>query len=152
MKKVDAVRGAVGVDRNSRECIVSQTEAMMRRLIEKNGWGEDDLVSVQFTVTADLTAANPATAFRRLGYERTPLFCSLEPSFEGAMQGVVRVLVTAYSEDSRGGVPVYMGGAEKLRPDLAEENGGSVDKSGDTADSSEPGSFIESGEIGSEPS
>jgi chorismate mutase len=96
------------------------TEKLMRKLLEVNGLEEADLVSVQFTVTQDLTAANPATAFRRLGYASTPLFCSLEPPFDGAMQKVVRVLLTADVDEGRELRPVYIQGAEKLRPDLQE--------------------------------
>lgn len=120
MKRVQAVRGAVAVGANRSGEIMDGTEKLMRKLLEVNGLEETDLVSVQFTVTQDLTAANPATAFRRLGYASTPLFCSLEPPFDGAMQQVVRVLLTAEVEKGCELRPVYIQGAEKLRPDLQE--------------------------------
>ena len=123
MERVRAVRGAVLIGENTAAAIEEGTAHMMRRLMETNGLKEERLVSVQFTVTGDLTAANPATAFRHLGYSRTPLFCSLEPSFDGAMKGVVRVLVTAFADGERELQPVYVQGAEKLRPDVAGTGG-----------------------------
>ncbi|MFO7848350.1 MAG: chorismate mutase [Spirochaetia bacterium] len=116
--RVKAVRGAVAISENSAGAIISGTEKLMKELLRKNRIGEETIVSVQFTVTGDLTAANPATAFRRLGFSKTPLFCSLEPPFAGAMGMLVRVLVTAYTDGVSDMEPVYIQGAEKLRPDL----------------------------------
>ncbi|MFP4268284.1 MAG: chorismate mutase [Spirochaetaceae bacterium] len=116
--RIQAVRGAVGIGENSEDAIISGTEKLMKELLGKNCMEEENIVSVQFTVTGDLTAANPATVFRRLGFGETPLFCSLEPPFEGAMERIVRVLLTAYTDEEGELVPVYIQGAEKLRPDI----------------------------------
>jgi chorismate mutase len=75
-------------------------------------------VSVLFSLTDDLTAANPATALRRIGYADTPLFCAQEAKIDGAMPRVVRVMVTWDSLEPRPALPVYLDGAESLRPDL----------------------------------
>ena len=128
MKRVQAVRGAVAIGRNRAEEIIEGTEKLMQEMLSINGLTEGDIISVQFTVTGDLSAANPATAFRRLGYASTPLFCILEPPFEASMAHVVRVLLTAETEEGRELRPVYLQGAEKLRPDLQDRRGSDGDR------------------------
>ena len=90
---------------------------MYRELLEKNAILEDDIVSVMFTVTADLTALNPATALRQAGFGKAvALFAAAEPCIANSLPRVIRVLVTYYG--SKKPVPVYLNGAEMLRPDL----------------------------------
>ena len=117
--KLQAVRGAVQIASNSAGEITQGTQQMMQTLVEENQIEERRIVSVQFSITADLTAVNPATAFRQLGYEKAPLFCCQEPPIDGAMPRVVRVLLTVYVDEGVQLQPCYLNGAEKLRPDLA---------------------------------
>jgi chorismate mutase len=116
-----AVRGATGVGENTARAVRTGVERMMGALLERNGLSEEELISVQFTITADLTALNPAAAFRAMGYDTVPLFCAQEPQIDGMMGRVIRVLVTFRADESARPVPVYIDGAERLRPDLAEE-------------------------------
>lgn len=120
--QVKAVRGAVGIAENSVESIRGGVERLMLRLLEVNELQEEELVSVQFSITRDLTALNPASAFRELGFYRVPLFCAQEPAIDGAMGQVVRVLLTLQADDSGDLQPVYIEGAERLRPDLTEQS------------------------------
>ena len=71
-----------------------------------------------FSLTDDLTAANPAAGLRKTGFAATPLFCTQEAKIDGALPRVIRVLVTWDSLERRAAVPVYLDGAEVLRPDL----------------------------------
>lgn len=90
---------------------------MYREILERNSIQEDDIVSVIFSVTNDLSALNPATALRNAGYGKTvSLFSTAEPFIEGYLPAVMRVLVTYYG--SAKPVSVYLNGAELLRPDL----------------------------------
>lgn len=116
-----AVRGAVCCE-NTEESIGNSVPDLYRQLITRNGINESDIVSVLFTMTNDLTALNPATALRKAGLaESLALFASAEPYVEGYLPKVIRVLITYYGSLSP--FPVYLNGAEALRPDLA--NGGS---------------------------
>lgn len=91
---------------------------MYRSILEDNALSESDLVSVQFTVTADLDMLNPASALRQQGCASSvPLFVSAEPVVRNAPSGIIRTLITAYS--SKPLIPAYLNGAEILRPDLA---------------------------------
>lgn len=116
--RIQAVRGAVHIERNGTDEIERGVQKLMNTLIEDNRVEERHIVSLQFSVTKDLTALNPATAFRNLGYSKAPLFCCQEPDIDGGMDRIIRVLLTVYSPEGTVLKPCYIQGAEKLRPDL----------------------------------
>lgn len=115
-----AVRGAVQISKDSGELIEKYVGELVKTIIKANRINEDNIISIQFTITGDLRSKNPASAIRKYGFETVPLFCSLEPDIEGAMDRVIRVLVTFDQAAGDPLVPVYLHGAEKLRPDLAK--------------------------------
>jgi chorismate mutase len=113
-----AVRGAVCASANDEPSILEATTALMNELMSRNAIGPDDIISVIFTATADLDAAFPAAAARKLGFDRVPLLCAREIAVPGSMERVVRVLAHYYGA---AGVPpehVYLGDAQALRADL----------------------------------
>ena len=118
-KRLAAFRGAVCVE-NTAESITEKVCLMCRELFSRNSIKADDIVSLQFTITNDITKLNPATALRKgdcgLDVSAVPLFCSQEAYIEGGMPLVVRALLTAYS-DVEEKQNIYLNGAEKLRPD-----------------------------------
>lgn len=122
-KRLVALRGAICVE-NTPESITENVCLMCRELFQKNSIKPDDIVSLQFTITKDITKLNPATALRRgdcgLDVTAVPLFCSQEAYIEGGMPLVVRALLTTYS-DATERHNVYLNGAEKLRPDFAKK-------------------------------
>ena len=128
-KRLAAFRGAVCVE-NTPESITENTCLMCRKLFELNNIKAEDIVSLQFTITKDITVLNPATALRKgnpgLDVSAIPLFCSQEAEIEGGMKLVIRALLTSYiNYDEAKGMPalnnVYLNGAEKLRPDFARK-------------------------------
>ncbi len=115
-KRLYGIRGAVCTE-NTAENMQKAVADLMGRIFEKNALREDDIVSVQFTLTGDLDCANPASVLRKSGLcTGVPLFCAAEPAVKGALAHTVRVLVIAYSGSKP--VHVYLGEAQKLRPDL----------------------------------
>lgn len=125
-KRLTAFRGAVCVE-NTPQSITENVCLMCRELFSRNSISADDIVSLQFTITKDITKLNPATALRHgdcgLDITAVPLFCSQEAEIEGGMPLVVRALLTAYVDANADRHNVYLNGAEKLRPDL---NGGKL--------------------------
>ncbi len=113
-----SVRGAVQVREDARDAIWGASALLVGNLLEANRLKERDIVSIVFSVTADLRAANPAAGLRRQGFAETPLFCVQEADVEGGMPRVIRVLLTFNARGRRAPVPVYLGGAAALRPDL----------------------------------
>lgn len=116
-----AVRGAVSLEKNSDEesGMIEAVGNLLKSLEQKNNFSPPDIVSVQMTQTADLRVKNAAAALRDAvpAYGQVPLFCSMEPDVTGSLPRTVRVLVTWRGEGTA--VPVYLGGAASLRPDLA---------------------------------
>ena len=122
-KRLAAFRGAVCVE-NTAESITENVCLMCRELFSRNNIKAEDIVSLQFSITDDITVLNPATALRRgntgLDVSQIPLFCTQEAKIEGGMKKVVRALLTSYLDSEDGKLPdrhnVYLNGAEKLRP------------------------------------
>lgn len=116
---VRAVRGATQVDDNSREAILGGAAEMVQAVLDCNEFSADDLISIVFTATPDLTADFPAYAARQLGLTDVPLLCSTEIAVPGAMPRVLRLLAHVETPRSRAELRhVYLHGARALRTDL----------------------------------
>ena len=116
-----AIRGATCL---SADNAVEMSEAVLELLTEmfsRNNVDLEDLVSILFTATPDLTSAFPAAAARSLNLADVPLICAQEIDVVGAMPRVIRVLVHVESALPRADVKhVYLRGAEALRQDIAQ--------------------------------
>jgi chorismate mutase len=118
---VRAVRGAIQVDADDRESILAGTTEMVLAVLERNGFVSDDLISVFFTVTPDLTAEFPAYAARQLGFHDVPLMCSTEIPVTGAMPRVIRMMAHVETTKARAELKhAYLRGAASLRRDLPQ--------------------------------
>ena len=115
---VRAVRGAVQLEENSANAVIKSVSEMIEGLLVRNSLEEDHIISIQFTQTTDVTALNPAAALRQKGFGEVPLFCAQEPDYLGSLPLMIRVLITAQVDDGRRLIPLYLGGAKQLRPDL----------------------------------
>lgn len=115
-----AVRGAITVRENSREEIREASNRLLAELLRRNRIKTRKILSILFSVTADLTRMNPASAVREAGFSAVPLFCLQEARIDGSLRRVIRVLVTYGGRRWRKPVPVYLGEARALRPDLGE--------------------------------
>ena len=113
-----ALRGAITVDRNDAEEILSATDELMRELMARNGLETSALVSCLFTLTEDLDAEFPAVAAREMGLSAVPLLCTREVPVPGALPRVIRVLIHCYGEPGHAAQHVYLGEAAALRLDL----------------------------------
>ena len=117
---VRAARGAIRVESDEAEVVLSATERLLSAMLERNDVAEaDDLVSAFFTVTDDLRSAFPAEAARRMGLGRVPLLCAREIPVGGSMPMVIRILLHFHTGREQGEVAhAYLDGAESLRDDL----------------------------------
>ena len=119
--RLQALRGAVTCDANTKSEITDKTQQLVHELLTRNGLAHDDLVSIIFTATEDLTAEFPATAARELGLGDIPLLCARELAIDGKMPRVIRVLVHCYTSRPRVELHhIYLGAARALRDDLPE--------------------------------
>jgi chorismate mutase len=118
---VRAVRGAVQVGADSRSAILDGTSELVTEVMGRNQLTPDEVISVIFTATADLTAEFPALAARRLGFGEVPLLCCTEIDVPAAMPRVVRLLMHVETDLARSAVQhVYLRGASALRVDIAQ--------------------------------
>jgi chorismate mutase len=116
---VRAVRGATTVDADTEEQITERVQALVREMLARNGIEKDDLISVIFTATEDLTAIFPATAARGVGLGDVPLLCARELSVREGTPRCIRVLMHVATERPRSELRhVYLEGAKGLRDDL----------------------------------
>jgi chorismate mutase len=123
--RVRAIRGATTVERDEAALVRSATRELMEQIIARNELEACRVISVIFTVTADLTSEFPAHAARALGWVDVPLLCTMEIPVPGALPRCIRVLLHVESERDRDGIAhVYLHEARALRPDLVK--GGSV--------------------------
>jgi chorismate mutase len=116
--KLRALRGAITVDANEAEAILSATEELVREVMERNALAVEDMVSCIFTCTRDLDAEFPAVAARNLGLSSVPLLCAHEIDVPGALPRVIRLLLHCYAEPETEAKHVYLREAESLRRDL----------------------------------
>jgi chorismate mutase len=118
---VRAVRGAVQVDRNDRSEILAGTTELVSEVMTRNQLSTDDVISVIFTATTDLTAEFPALAARKLGFGEVPLLCAAEIDVPGALPRVVRLMMHVDTDKARSDIQhVYLRGAAALRVDIAQ--------------------------------
>ncbi|MGQ0467011.1 MAG: chorismate mutase [Sporichthyaceae bacterium] len=118
---VRAIRGAVQLDADEREHMLTSVAELVSAILERNALAVDDLISIVFTATPDLHSEFPAVGARDLGITDVPLLCALELDIAGAMPRVIRVLAHAESERSKAEIQhVYLRGATALRKDIAQ--------------------------------
>ena len=116
---VRAVRGATTCEHDTSEEVTVATQELLTAMMERNELVHDDVISIIFTTSIDLTSAFPATCARGIGFGDIPLLCASEINVPGAMPKCIRVLLHAYTTRRRQDVRhVYLRKAQSLRDDL----------------------------------
>lgn len=116
---VRALRGATTVDDDTPDQINERVGALVNEMLARNAVDKDDLISVIFTATDDVTSMFPAAAARAVGLGDVPLLCARELAIQGGTPRCIRVLMHLSTERSRSELRhVYLAGAEGLRDDL----------------------------------
>ena len=80
---VRGLRGATTVDEDTVAQVTERSQELMRALMASNDLVEDDIISILFTATADVTSTFPATAIREIGFGAVPLLCAAEIAVPG---------------------------------------------------------------------
>lgn len=117
------IRGAINVPRNSETEIISATKELLIGMLEANNIGQEQIISIFFTLTPDLDAAFPAAAARELGWSDVPLLGAVEVDVPGAMPLCIRVLMHVNTDVDRHQIKhLYLREARRLRADLFAGN------------------------------
>ena len=118
---VRAIRGATTVESNDEQEILNITSELLLAMTEQNGIIKEDIISVIFSVTTDITAAFPAAAARKMGWTDIALMCTYEIDVPGSLRNCIRVMMHINTEKSNNELKyIYLKDARKLRPDLFE--------------------------------
>ena len=117
---VRGIRGAITVDEDTPEAILSATRELLEAIVAQNEIRSyEELAAIIFTVTEDLSSAFPAEAARQLGMNRVPLLSAREVPVPGSLPRVIRVLALWNTDRPQDAVRhVYLREARRLRPDL----------------------------------
>lgn len=119
--KTRGVRGATQVKENSVAEIGIAVTELLRKMLDENQIDKQDLISIIFTATPDLTADFPAVAARSIGLGEVPLLCAVEIDVPNSLSRVVRILMHINTEKSLSEIKhIYLNGATVLRKDIAQ--------------------------------
>ena len=117
------LRWATTCSANTSEAIRSSVRDLMDALVDRNGLSPDRIVSVTFSVTADLDACFPAAEARqRNGWDGVALLDCQQMAVQGDLPRCIRVLAHAWLPEGSTPKHPYLEGASKLRPDRSGHN------------------------------
>lgn len=114
-----AIRGAVTLEKNTSEEIISKTQGLLLEIGKLNNLDPDKVISILFSATKDLNADYPAKAARKLGYTKAGLMCFNEMQVDNSLNKCIRLMILYNGDMEQDCVQhVYLGEAKTLRPDL----------------------------------
>ncbi len=116
-----ALRGATTLEEDTTQQMEERVSTLLDTLMSRNAIAPEDIVSVFFTATDDISSGFPATAARNFGLGDVPLLGAQELAVTDATPLCVRVLLHFYTSKSPSELhPVYQEGATVLRADLVD--------------------------------
>ena len=116
--KLRGLRGATTCLANSPEAIELAVRELVTELVERNELKPARIVSITFSVTADLDACFPAAIARQqTGWEEVALLDCQQMSVEGDLRRCIRILAHAWLPSAQLPQHPYLGEASLLRPD-----------------------------------
>ncbi|MBT2661026.1 chorismate mutase [Bacillus sp. ISL-45] len=117
---IRGVRGAITVNENDEQEIITAAERLLKETVATNDITPDDVASIFISATDDVDAAFPARALRNLdGWTYVPVMCMQELSVPGSLQKCIRVMIHFNTEKPQEEIKhIYLEGAAGLRPDL----------------------------------
>ncbi len=120
---IRGVRGAICVETNTKNDIWQSAKKLVTKIFALNNFHSDKVSAIIFSMTKDLTAAFPTTGLRQIQeFNLVPLLDTVEPDVEGAMPMCLRVLILIDTNIEPEKIcNVYLGEAQKLRPDLSQD-------------------------------
>ena len=116
-----ALRGATTASANTSEAIAEAVAELLDALVQRNALAGQQVLSVTFSVTADLDACFPAAiARRRPGWDAVALLDCQQMAVAGDLPRCIRLLAHAWLADGQPVRHAYLREAARLRPDLAD--------------------------------
>jgi chorismate mutase len=118
-----ALRGATTATANTSEAIGEAVAELIDVLVRRNGLEGEHVLSVTFSVTADLDACFPAAiARRRTDWGAVALLDCQQMAVSGDLERCIRLLAHAWLPAGREVAHTYLRDATRLRPDLVGDS------------------------------
>ena len=113
-----AIRGATTSKGDTYIFIKEAVIELIQELITLNNLNEEDIISITFTVTNDLTSCFPAAIARKYFNLNSVAFLDCQQMFvPDDIDFCIRLLALVNLESNRNPLHPYLNGSSKLRPD-----------------------------------
>lgn len=120
-----SIRGAITIEENTKENIVTNTEILLNEIIKKNNINKENIINIIFSATKDITKAYPAIATRNIGITDCAIMCTQEMDVEDSLPMCIRVMITVNLDIKKQDLHhIYLKNAKKLRPDISLKDTG----------------------------
>ena len=116
--KLTAIRGATTSKGDTNDFIQEAVIELIQELTFLNNLKEDNIISITFTVTKDLTSCFPAAIARKYFNFNSVAFLDCQQMFvPNDINFCIRLMALVSLESERNPVHPYLKGSSKLRPD-----------------------------------
>ena len=116
--RLTAIRGATTADGNTDEFINNAVIELVQEFITLNEVKKENIISITFTVTKDLTSCFPAAIARKFFNFDSVAFLDCQQMFVPKdINFCIRLLALVNLRSDRQPVHPYLNGSSKLRPD-----------------------------------
>ena len=116
--KLTAIRGATTAKGDTDAFIKDAVVELIQELITLNNLKQENIISITFTVTKDLTSCFPASITRKyFNFNSVALLDCQQMYVPNDIDYCIRLLALVYLEHDRKPVHPYLNGSSNLRPD-----------------------------------
>ena len=116
--KLTALRGATTTNGDTEFFIKDAVIELIQELITQNNLNQENIISITFTVTKDLTSCFPASIARKyFNFDKVALLDCQQMFVPNDINFCIRILALVYLESDKESVHPYLKESAKLRPD-----------------------------------
>ncbi len=116
--KLTAIRGATTSKGDTDYFIRDAVIELIQELISRNNLNQENIISITFTVTKDLTSCFPASIARKnFNFDKVALLDCQQMFVPNDIKFCIRLLALVYLEPDKQSVHPYLNGSAMLRPD-----------------------------------
>ena len=116
--KLTALRGATTTNGDTEFFIKDAVIELIQELISRNDLNQENIISITFTVTKDLTSCFPASIARKhFNFDKVALLDCQQMFVPNDINFCIRILALVYLESDKESVHPYLKESAKLRPD-----------------------------------
>jgi len=116
--KLTAIRAATTSKGNTDIFIKDAVIQLIQELITRNNLNQENIISITFTVTKDLTSCFPASIARKyFNFDKVALLDCQQMFVPNDINFCIRLLALVYLESNKEPVHPYLNESAKLRPD-----------------------------------